>query len=251
MRRRPIARALLYQGATNLERALDQALLGLDPDRVKRLVLFTDGNQTAGRRLAGAAAPAGAGRARVSHFAATPQTRDRRLDRSMELPDDVRRDEPITVTVRVFSQQRTRARVRLSAAGQRARCAAMSRSSPERTASCFRCGCVSAGAVTLSAQVQARGRCAAGQRSAGAGGLGRPAAARALCRGAAASAQYLRDALDREGLDVTVAGAGWRAASGAVLDLFDAVILSDVPRKAWMPRACRRCESYVRSTAAD
>ena len=40
--------ACCYQGATNLERALDQALLGLDPDRVKRLVLFTDGNQTEG-----------------------------------------------------------------------------------------------------------------------------------------------------------------------------------------------------------
>jgi len=36
------------QAATNLERALDEALLGLDRDRVQRLVLFTDGNQTQG-----------------------------------------------------------------------------------------------------------------------------------------------------------------------------------------------------------
>jgi Ca-activated chloride channel family protein len=39
---------LLYQGATNLERALDETLMALDPDRVKRVVLFTDGNQTRG-----------------------------------------------------------------------------------------------------------------------------------------------------------------------------------------------------------
>ena len=89
---------LLYQGATNLERALDQSLLGLDPDRVKRLVLFTDGNQTAGRRLAGAAAPAGAGGASVSF---RRHRRRRRTDawiEAMDLPDDVRRDEPIAVT---------------------------------------------------------------------------------------------------------------------------------------------------------
>jgi hypothetical protein len=36
------------RAATNLERALDEALLGLDRDRVKRLVLLTDGNQTEG-----------------------------------------------------------------------------------------------------------------------------------------------------------------------------------------------------------
>jgi hypothetical protein len=56
--------AAIRQGATDIERALDEALLGFAPDEVKRLVLFTDGNQNHGD-VASSAAAEGAGCAGV------------------------------------------------------------------------------------------------------------------------------------------------------------------------------------------
>ena len=61
------------------------------------MVLFTDGNQTDGdvwRALPRLLAQG----VRVFPFAATPQTRTDAWIEAMELPDNVRRDEPIAVT---------------------------------------------------------------------------------------------------------------------------------------------------------
>ena len=42
-----MGRGAVQQGATNIELALDEALLAFDPDQIKRLVLLSDGNATA------------------------------------------------------------------------------------------------------------------------------------------------------------------------------------------------------------
>ncbi len=200
---------LLYQGATNLERALDQSLLGLDPDRVKRVVLFTDGNQTDGdvwRALPRLVAQG----VRVFPFAATPQTRTDAWIEAMDLPDNVRRDEPVSVTVRVFSQQQTRARVRLSAAGQAlaGRDVALE---PGENSVVLPVRLRRAGVVTLSAQVQAQGDALPdNDRLEQALWVG-AAAARALCRGTAASRPVSARCPGPRGPRRDRAGARWRA----------------------------------------
>lgn len=82
---------LLYQGATNLELALDEALLALDPDRVKRIVLFTDGNQTRGDVWRAMPRLSAQG-VRVFAFPARPQVASDAWVESMQVPDGVRRD---------------------------------------------------------------------------------------------------------------------------------------------------------------
>jgi uncharacterized membrane protein/uncharacterized protein YegL len=234
---------LLYQGATNLERALDQSLLGLDPDRVKRLVLFTDGNQTDGEVWRALPHLLVQG-VRVFPFAAPPQTRTDAWIEAMELPDNVRRDEPIAVTVRVFSQQHTPARVRLSAAGQPLAGRDVTLE-PGENSVVLPVRLRHAGAVTLSAQVQARDDALPDndrlEQSVWVG----PRPRVLYVEGQPQAAQYLRDALDREGLDVTALGPEGVPASSAVLDLFDAVILSDLPPKAVDGARMQALEGYV------
>ena len=91
---------VLDQSATNLERALETALLGLDGERAKRIVLLTDGNQTAGDlwrvlpRLA---------RAHVRVYPIPAKVRDPRdvgIAR-IDMPQAVNAAEPFSVTVRV------------------------------------------------------------------------------------------------------------------------------------------------------
>src|SRR5690349_15532647 len=106
----------LQQGATDIEAALDQALLGFDADRVKRLILLSDGNQTQGDvwqvlpRLQAA-------QVRVFAFPAGGRARDDAWIESIEMPDGVRRDEPVVITVRVVSQAPARSTVWLRAGG--------------------------------------------------------------------------------------------------------------------------------------
>jgi hypothetical protein len=98
------------RAATNLERALDEALLGLDRDRVQRLVLFTDGNQTQGdvwRVLA---------RLKEANVRVFPIPAKARDDgdawlEGIDVPQGIRQGEPVTVTVRAFSPGEARARV--------------------------------------------------------------------------------------------------------------------------------------------
>ena len=235
---------LLYQGATNLERALDQALLGLDPDRVKRVVLFTDGNQTHGdvwRALPRLRAQG----VRVFAFPATPQTRSDAWIEALELPDTLRRDEPVAVTVRVYSQQRTPARVRLSAAGQAlaGRDIALD---PGDNSVVLSVRLRQAGMVTLLAQVQAQGDALHDndrlEQSVWVG----PRPRMLYLEGQPQAARYLRDALAQEGLDVKAAGPADVPASSAALDRFDAVIVSDLSPDVMDSTRMQALQGYVR-----
>ena len=61
------------------------------------------------------------------------------------------------------------------------------------------------------------------------------------------TSQYLRDALVREGLDVSVVAPEGLPASSAALDPFDAVIVSDLsPQDTAAPRTCKRCTPMFR-----
>ncbi len=235
---------LLYQGATNLELALDEALLGLDPTRVKRVVVMTDGNQTDGDvwRVVPRLAAEGV---RVFTFPATPQTQADAWIESMEVPEVVRRDEPLTVTVNVISQQRTPARVGLRAQGQllTARNVILERGA---NAIALDARLRQVGAVRLSAQVRAQADTLPANDQLEQSVWVDPRPRVLYAEGQPAASKYLRDALAREGLDVSAVGtAGLPATSGA-LDAFDAVIVSDVSPQSAGAAQMQALRGYVR-----
>ena len=146
---------VIDQAETNLEQALDTALMGLDRDRAKRIVLLTDGNQTAGDvwrvlpRLT---------RANVRIYPIPAKVRDGNDAwlAGIDMPADVHSSEPLTVTVRVFSAVETPAQVSLKDAktvlGKRR---VQLRAGLNRIA--FQARLVRTGVVTLLAEVVAEG----------------------------------------------------------------------------------------------
>ncbi|MGH8767984.1 MAG: VWA domain-containing protein [Burkholderiales bacterium] len=234
------------RAATNLERALDQALLGLDRDRVKRLVLLTDGNQTEGdvwRVLARLK------EAKVRVFPIPAKVRDDgdAWLEGIEVPQGMREGEPVTVSVRVFSPGEPRARVVLrtgnTVLGNRAvrLTAGLNRVSFEIQLS-------SVGSNTLAAELIAEGdRVPDNNRVQQSAWVAR--APRVLyVEGQPGAAGYLRDALAREGIEVNVAAPADIPESAAAFAPYDALVLSDTPAKAIAPAKMQAIESYVRDS---
>ncbi|HEV8694161.1 MAG TPA: hypothetical protein VGQ93_08280, partial [Lysobacter sp.] len=232
------------QAATNIERALDEALLGLDRDRVKRLVLLTDGNQTEGdvwRVLARLK------EANVRVFPIPAKVRDDgdAWLEGIEVPQILRQGEPVTVTVRAFSPNEARARMVLrtgnTVLGNRAvrLTAGLNRVSFEIQLS-------SAGGNTLAAELIAEGdRVPDNNRVQESAWVAKPP--RVLyVEGQPGAAGYLRDALAREGIEVSVAAPADIPESAAAFAPYDALILSDAPAKAIAPAKMQAIESYVR-----
>lgn len=234
----------LQQGATNIERALDEALLGLDPDRIDRLVLMTDGNATRGDvwrvlprlqarhvRLFAIPAP---GRAQ----------RDAWID-AIDLPPDTRRDEPVAVTVRVVSESSTPATLRLFGNdGDLGRRAVQLQSGVNQFV--FHTRIRQSGAVDLNAEVKAQGDAVPENDRLALTAWIAPRARVLYAEGQSDSARFLRDALVSEGMDVTVATGGQLPRSAAELAGYQAVILSDVPRSALDDARMGALQAYVR-----
>jgi len=234
----------LQQGATNIEMALDQALLSFDPERIGRLVLMSDGNATQGDvwrvlpRLVDR-------HVRLFAFPATVRApRDAWVD-SIHVPAGVRRDEPVAVTVRVSSQAGTRAVVRLSSSGGELGRQSV-RLDPGVNDVVFRTRLRRGGAVDVAAELEAEGDdVPENDRLQQAVWVG-PRARVLYAEGQSDSASYLRDALSREGVEVTVAAGGDLPQEAAGLSGYDAVIVSDVARSALDDRRMQALESYVR-----
>lgn len=218
--------ATLYQGVTDLERALDEAMAGLDPARVKRVVLFTDGNATAGDvwRVVPTLA---AQQVRVFAYPAPPRVGSDAWIERIEVPDGVRRDEPVSVTVRVVSQAAGPAQLRL-AAGAQLLAARELRLEAGVNAIAVPVKLRRQGQVVLTAEVRAQGDALPDndrlERSVWVGP--RPRVLYVEREGKAA--QYLRDALVREGIDVDVTDAERIVAAVRRVDTYDGVILSDL-----------------------
>jgi uncharacterized membrane protein len=235
---------LLYQGATNLEGALDESLLALDPDRVKRIVLFTDGNQTRGdvwRALPRISAQG----VRVFAFPARPQVQSDAWIESMQVAEGVRRDEPTTLTVQVMSQQRARARVTVSAAG-RAIATRDAVLEPGANAISMPARLRSAGMLLLTAQVRADGDALPDNDRLEQSVWVSPRARVLYVESQPEASRYLRTALASEGMDVVAAGAQQLPESPAGLEPFDAVILSDLPAEQITARRMQALQTYVR-----
>jgi Ca-activated chloride channel family protein len=232
------------QSQTNVERALDEALLGLDRDRVKRLVLLTDGNQTEGDvwrvlpRLKQA-------NVRVYPVPAKPREDGDAWIDGIELPGGLRAGEPVNVAVRVFSPRAMRARVVLkngkTAVGSRA---VQLRPGLNRVA--FEARLNQPGMATLSAELAVAGGGSVEtnvvRQSSWVGSRSRVL----YVEGQSGSAGFLRDALAAEGIDVATAPPADLPDNASGLSPYDALILSDIPAKALAPAQMQAIESYVR-----
>ena len=100
------------RSATNLETAIAQALRTFDPRYLKRLVLITDGNENRGdiMKILGRAQEAGV---RIFAMPATVRGPGDSWIETIDLPEGIREQEPILVTVQVFSRVATTATVEL------------------------------------------------------------------------------------------------------------------------------------------
>ncbi|HTS52121.1 MAG TPA: VWA domain-containing protein [Burkholderiales bacterium] len=238
------AATALQQGATNIELALDEALLGFDPDRIDRLVLMTDGNATLGD-LWRVLPRLQAQRVRVYAFPAPSQARRDAWIEAIDLPPDIRRDEPVPVTVRVVSESSARATLRLyGGAGELGRRA--TQLAPGVSQFVFHTRVRQSGAVDITAEVKAEGDAVPENDRLTVTAWVAPRAQVLYAEGQTENAGYLREALTREGVDVTVTPGPGLPLSVSELSRYQAVILSDVPRSALDDAHMRALESYVR-----
>jgi Ca-activated chloride channel homolog len=235
---------LIYQGATNLELALQEALLGFDSRQLKRLVLLSDGNQTDGDvwRILPRLKEAGV---RVFTIPAKPQAQKDVWVESLQAPDTLRRDEPGSVIVRVVAQQPANALVSISTGNEilatRAvalRAGGNSVNMPLRLRR--------SGSVSLTATVQAKDdEIAQNNRAQQSVWVG-PRAKILYVEGQANANHYLRDALVSQGIEVDAVDAQALPSSVASLDRYDAVMLSDIPIAQLSEEKMAAVDSYVR-----
>lgn len=235
---------VLNQSQTNLERALDQALLGLDRDRVKRLVLLTDGNQTEGDvwRMLPRLKAAGV---RVFPVPAKPRDdADAWID-GIEVPGGLRAREPVKVAVRVYAPREMRARVLLrngaTPAGSRA-----VQLHPGLNRIVFEARLDRPGLATLSAELQARGDGAVENNVVRQSAWVGTRAKVLYVEGQDGGATFLRDALAAQGIEVDVASVADLPASAAGFAAWDALVFSDVPAPSISAAQMQAVASYVR-----
>jgi Ca-activated chloride channel homolog len=233
---------VIDQSATNLEQALDTALLGLDRDRAKRIVLLTDGNQTAGdvwRALPQLT------RAHVRVYPIPAQVRgdNDAWVAGIDVPENVNAGEPITVAVRVFSAGESPARVLLKDASRLLGMRKVQlRTGVNRVA--FEVRLARTGSVTLSAEVLAKGdRVTENNRMQQSVWVSARPRILYVEGGQSESARYLTAALDRQGLEVHAIAPAAIPASASELADYDAVILSDVSAKALAPEQMQAIQS--------
>lgn len=234
----------IHQGATNIESALQEALLGLDPRRLKRLVLMSDGNQTDGDawRVIPRLKSAGV---RVYTIPAQPASLDDVWIESLQAPSSLRRDEPNSVTVRAVAQ----------AAGPAVVSVGTGTSVLASRAVVLRPGVNDinlplrldrAGSVSLYATVQSKGDSIAENNRAHRNVWVGPRARILYVEGQAGSSEYLRAALTGQGIDVQAVAPEALPADVAGLDRYDALVLSDIPIAQLPPATMSSVESYVR-----
>jgi Ca-activated chloride channel homolog len=234
----------LDSSASNLERGLDSALLGLDGARVKRLVLLSDGNQTEGevRNLLPRLKQAGV---RVFPIAAKVRDPSDAWLETFELPDGLRAGEPVTLTLRAFAHRETAARVRIRD-GAKLLGVRDVRLNPGFNPIEFEVRLPRPGAVSLTAELQVPEDGYTGNNRVQVAAWVGARARVLMVEGEANRATVVRDALGAENIDVKRVTPVELATLTSSLNEYDAVLMSDVPGAALSAETMDRIQSYVR-----
>ena len=236
----------INQGVTNLEAAMTRAFRSFDPRYLKRLVLITDGNENAGNvsRLLGEALE---NEVRVFTLPATVRGEGDSWVEGIDLPDEIREQEPVTATVRVFSRVRTNATIALVRDDQTLETREVTLE-PGLNEVDFEVRLPAGGTGTLSGRLQSEND-PFPQNDLHTQAISVGARPRILyVEGRLASARYLRDALSSEGMDVAVVGPELLPETAAALESFDLVLLSDVPMAALGSAQVNAILEYVRDS---
>ena len=240
--------ATLDQGATNIERALATSYAGFAPGHALRLVLLSDGNQTEGDLWRVVPRLQRQGVRVFGVPAAVAVTRDAWIE-NVEATDGIRQQEPATVKVRVFSLMPGPARIELKIAGAAAGARNVTLTAG-RNEFVFDTEFKEAGRNTIEARVTAEGD-QVPDNDMLTQQLWVGAKPRVLyVESTPANARYLRDALGKQGIDVTVVAPAALAADPPPYQGHDAVLLSDVPADAISESTARRLDAFVRDGGA-
>jgi len=236
----------INQSVTNLEAAVTRAFRSFDPRYLKRLVLITDGNENAGN-VARVLGEAQENDVRVFTLPATVRGEGDAWIEAIDLPDEIREQEPVTATVRVFSRVATTTTVSLVGDDQTLETREV-RLEPGLNEVDFEVRLPAGGAGTLSGRLQSENDPFA-QNNLHTQGISVGARPRILyVEGRLASARYLTDALSSEGMDVAVVGPESLPETTAALESFDLVLLSDVPMDALGVNQVNALLGYVRDS---
>lgn len=235
----------LDQGKTSLAGALDRALRTFEPNHLKRAVLISDGNDNSGDL---AAALARLKRENVHVYTSPLETRVHKdvWVENIMAPPAVTADEQFPIEVHVYSQSASAGTVELKKGNEVLetknvkleqglnRIAFETRVKDETNT------------VVLTASVKSPDDSFPGNNSFRQPVVvnGRPHVL--YIESHEPSAQYLKNALQAEGLIVDVAPPDLLPSSAAILDAYDAVILSDVDPKTLSAQQKQAVETYVR-----
>ncbi|MEI7967862.1 MAG: VWA domain-containing protein [Betaproteobacteria bacterium] len=229
---------------TDLEGALEAIGGSFADDRLKRVVLMTDGLETRGDAWR-AVERLRARQVRVFTVPATVRAAaDVRIE-GIDVPGELRRDEPAVVTVRLLAQAAGGAKVLLRRDGrvlgqQKVRLAAGS----NRVA--FTVRLTDAGAAPLTAEVAADGDAIAENDRLTVNAVVQARPRVLLAEAVMESARHARDALTAQGFDVRLLPPSEMPETAAGLEPYDAVIVSDAPASALGERRMQALEAYVR-----
>ena len=229
---------------TDVESALDAVASSFADDELKRVVLMTDGIATRGEawnlveRL----------RARKVRVFTVPAPSSASGDvwvEGIDLPPELRRDEPVRVGVRLQAQVATNAVVRLRLGGK---VLAEKRTALAAGASTvtFPVRLPDAGNAALIATVSADGDNLAENDSVTVNAPVAPRPRVLYAESNPESSRFLREALTAQGIDVTTTAPEQLPESRGPLEAFDAVILSDANAKALGEARMNALSAYVR-----
>lgn len=230
------------QSATDLEAGVAAALAGFRPEHAKRLVLITDGKQTRGdvwRQLSRLRNE----RVRVHTMPApTGYSAEAWLD-GLDVPENVRRDEPVVARIRLMATASMRGRLELRVKDEvrleRSVSLAVGRNDVEVDLRFLREG---ENPVKVSFTAPG-GRTDSSVSSVWVG----PRLRLLHVEGGSTGSHYLAEALEANGIDVTAIGsARFTEDAATALNEMDAVLLSDVNAETLSEQATDLLQQFVR-----